>query len=165
MNIVKRLTHIPKNYFNIIKYYGNPYGKNNLILNPNFFSENIKIFSLPYPLRTKNNEVIAQIQLHMKIGNIVIDAFKEIKRIHGVEYLQQNELDIFGCAFQFRKSKDRSKNSLHNFGISIDLNPQFSHLTANRQPDFIREAFTKRGFIWGGKSHNHEGDHFQAGIL
>ncbi len=81
-----------------------------------------------------------------------------------------------GGTFNWRKVNGTSRQSTHSFGMTIDINTQFSnywqwecHCTnedadivyKNRIPELIIDIFEKHGFIWGGKWYHFDTMHFE----
>lgn len=116
----------------------------------------------------------------------------KVSKINGVaEKLQQisNELDTHnewvkylknpGGTFNWRKISGTNRLSMHSFGVTIDINIEFSNYWQwdnknwkikgedsdlnykNRIPWGIVEIFEKHGFIWGGKWYHYDTMHFE----
>lgn len=116
----------------------------------------------------------------------------KVTKINGVaEKLQQisNELDEHpewikylknpGGTFNWRKISGTNRLSTHSFGMTIDINIEFSNYWqwdnknwkakgedadlkyVNRIPLGIVEIFEKYGFIWGGKWYHYDSMHFE----
>lgn len=79
-------------------------------------------------------------------------------------------------SFVWRKISGTNRNSMHSYGITIDINTSQSHywqwdckcttenvLLAyrNKIPWKIVEVFEKHGFIWGGKWYHYDTMHFE----
>jgi hypothetical protein len=89
--------------------------------------------------------------------------------------LKQYLTDI-GGSFLWRKIKGTNRQSMHSFGMTIDINTKYSDYwewackctneTAdvnykNRIPQIIVDIFEKHGFIWGGKWYHYDTMHFE----
>lgn len=81
-----------------------------------------------------------------------------------------------GGTFNWRKVNGTNRQSTHSFGMTIDINTEFSnywqwqcHCTnedanivyKNRIPQLIIDIFEKNGFIWGGKWYHFDTMHFE----
>ena len=94
------------------------------------------------------------------------DALEEIGDYKGPDYLTEKGYDYFGGTYNYRPTRGGSVLTTHAWCISIDLNPHLgpyrqkdkSGQWVNNQPEFITEAFLKRGFV----SFTHDMMHFQA---
>jgi hypothetical protein len=106
--------------------------------------------------------------VHLKIDSISreLDELPQYK-----EYLQK-----IGGTFNWRKISGTTRMSMHSFGMTIDINAQFSHywqwdcqcknensdLTyRNKIPIEIVRIFEKYGFIWGGNWYHYDTMHFE----
>lgn len=85
-------------------------------------------------------------------------------------------IQTIGGTFNWRYIKGTQRLSLHSFGMTIDMNSQFSDYWQwdskssnekqnvkyrNRIPLKIVEIFEKYGFIWGGKWYHYDTMHFE----
>lgn len=72
------------------------------------------------------------------------------------------ELKTWDGCFNIRKKRGLESQSLHSWGIAIDVNAFENQL--NQSPKLSREfvkCFTKAGFDWGGVWTRRDGMHFQ----
>lgn len=161
-----KLVNVPYGLSEIKAYYGNPDANGDLEVDKKWREENIRIFTLPYPLRLSWNihQTINKFAAHKKIGAVIVDAMEEIGDYKGGAYLDRNGYNRFGGVFNPRMKRGYDSLSTHTWAIAIDLNPSLAPLGEDPtgQPDFIVEAFEKRGFIWGGRWSRPDGMHFQA---
>ncbi len=85
-------------------------------------------------------------------------------------------LTNIGGTFAWRKISGTSRQSMHSFGMTIDINTKYSDYWQwtckcvnenadlkyqNRIPQIIVEVFEKYGFIWGGKWYHYDTMHFE----
>jgi hypothetical protein len=85
-------------------------------------------------------------------------------------------LTNIGGTFLWRNIKGTNRHSMHSFGMTIDVNTDYSdywqwacHCTdesndvkyKNRIPQGIIDIFEKNGFIWGGKWYHYDTMHFE----
>jgi hypothetical protein len=133
------------------EYYGDPN-------DANFKDENLGFFASPFPMRISWNkdQIARNLYLHKKIGLVVVDALEEIMNYEGYDYLRAHDYDIFGGGYNHRIMKGSDRLSTHSYGISLDMNPKLGPYEPNlyrigkyknKQPDFIIDAFEKRGFV------------------
>lgn len=81
-----------------------------------------------------------------------------------------------GGTFNWRKIAATNRLSMHSFGMTIDINTQFSNYWQwdckctnenaklnykNKIPQEIITIFKKQGFIWGGNWHHYDTMHFE----
>ncbi|MFI5160803.1 MAG: M15 family metallopeptidase [Sphingobacteriales bacterium] len=85
-------------------------------------------------------------------------------------------LTHIGGTFAWRNIAGTHRHSMHSFGMTIDLNTQYSdywqwHCKCtnenadlkyqNRVPQVVVDIFEKHGFIWGGKWYHYDTMHFE----
>ncbi|HZX59685.1 MAG TPA: M15 family metallopeptidase [Mucilaginibacter sp.] len=85
-------------------------------------------------------------------------------------------LTNIGGTFAWRNIAGTHRHSMHSFGMTIDLNTQYSDYWQwtckcnnenaelkyqNRIPQVIVDIFEKHGFIWGGKWYHYDTMHFE----
>ena len=70
-----------------------------------------------------------------------------------------------GC-FNIRAKRDSTSQSLHSWGLAIDINASCNQLGCKPKMtmDLVR-CFTDAGFEWGGSWHYPDGMHFQIARL
>jgi hypothetical protein len=81
-----------------------------------------------------------------------------------------------GGTFNWRNIKGTNRHSMHSFGMTVDINTDYSDYwqwsckctTENaiikyksRIPQIIIDVFEKYGFIWGGKWYHYDTMHFE----
>ncbi len=147
-----KLKHIPKGLKEINKYYGNPDRDGNFELDPGWVQSHLTRFKLPFKMKLSwKNQYVTHILAHYLVGPSMIDALNEIKNFWGLDYLKENKFDIIGGVYNFRKMTSYPALSTHSWGMSIDINPHLgAYGSISHMPDFIVNAFKKRGFNWGG---------------
>lgn len=71
-------------------------------------------------------------------------------------------LKTFDGCFNIRKKRGSSTQSLHSWGIAIDINAAWNGFgkQPTLRPDLVR-CFTDAGFEWGGAWSKPDGMHFQ----
>lgn len=159
------LSEVPHGLPAIIDAYGNPDSDGDFVLDASWVDRNLRVFDLPFPMRLSWSplQVARRIQAHKAVGPVMVDALREIRNYKGWRYLQDNDLDFYGGCFNFRLVRGGARLSTHGWGIAIDVNPHLGPLgESSRQPEFVVEAFTRRGFVWGGVWARPDGMHLQA---
>jgi hypothetical protein len=111
---------------------------------------------------TKTNGVNKQLEAVSK----ELDEHPELKKY----------LTNIGGTFTWRDIAGTHRHSMHSFGMTIDLNTQYSDYWQrtckcsnenadlkyqNRIPQVIVDIFEKHGFIWGGKWYHYDTMHFE----
>lgn len=88
----------------------------------------------------------------------------------------QKYISNIGGTFYWRPIAGTNRHSMHSFGMTIDLNTDYSEYWQwqckcknedaivkykNRIPQIIVDIFEKHGFIWGGKWYHFDTMHFE----
>lgn len=157
---MKKLSIVPNGLEEIKELYGDPQHPD-----AEWERENLSRFRLPFPMKLSwdTNTVVTLVTAHKLVGEAMMDALEEIRDYRGEAYLQQNRLDLFGGIYNPRKKRGIDEWSTHAWGIAIDINPHRGPLgQPSTMPEFIVEAFVKRGFEWGGNWKRIDAQHHQA---
>lgn len=150
-----------------LEKYGNPDKDGDGILDPAWFAENIRIFTLPFPmvLSWQPQTTIIRFQAHKLAGENIQAALRAMIDKYDIDYLRQGKLDRWGGCFNFRLIRGGSELSMHSWGTAVDINPDRGRLgnaeDAVSYPGFIIDAFTAQGFAWGGIWTRPDAQHFQ----
>ena len=161
-----KLEYIPNGIGEILEYYGSP-GKverGRFVVDRNWIADNLAWFGFAFPLRQSwDLKEIRGFYIHKKIGPVMIDAIEEIHEIYGLSYMRRHGLDYWGDCHNPRLKRTNPEPSTHAWAIAIDYVPALGALEdPPTTPWFVVEAFTKRGFSWGGLWDHSDGMHFQA---
>lgn len=152
----------------IKRYYGDPDPDGDMVFDPDWIADHTTVYTLPMPLRLSwdfSSRSATRIRAHNYVGEAMLEALAEIRDYQGPEWLCEQDLDLFGGCYNPRLTRGGTKLSTHSWGIAIDLNPHRGPMgQSGDMPDFIVQAFTKRGFEWGGDwpMPYCDGMHFQA---
>ena len=94
----------------------------------------------------------------------VLDAYEEILDHYGIDEIVAMGYDRYGGCYNHRKTRDGKWFSVHTWGAAIDILMQYGGYGKDPKnfPKFIIEAFTKRGFFWGGRWRRPDGMHFSV---
>ena len=149
-----KLNKIPKKE-ELYDYYGDP-GRSSP--DAKWKAENIVRAISPFPMRLSWNkdQVARNLLINKKVAPAMIDALQAIADYKGHQYLIDNDFDLLGGIYNWRKIRGGDYLSTHSWGIAIDLNPHLGPWDYpkykagdynNLQPVFITEAFEKRGFL------------------
>jgi hypothetical protein len=77
-----------------------------------------------------------------------------------------SELKTFDGCFNIRKQRGAASQSLHSWGIAIDVNAAWNGLGKVPQlTDGFVKCFTDAGFDWGGTWKRLDGMHFQLAAI
>ena len=165
---MKILDYVPDGLKDILTYYGNPDRDENFAPDLAYEKENLVWLPAPYPLFLpwRLKKACNWIYAHRLVAESLIEALEEIYNYRGENYLATNKFDRYGGMYHFRKMITYPALSTHSWGIAIDLNPELAPYGGDPsgQPEFIVEAFKKRGWNWGGDWKTPDGMHFQACI-
>jgi len=127
-----------------LKKYGDPTLEKNMILWD--IPSELEIGVIPKKLYC-NKDIIVPLT----------NAFKNL-----IERSFVNELKTFDGCFNIRKQRGATSQSLHSWGVAIDVNAAWNGL--GKEPTlsvgFVK-CFTDAGFDWGGIWQRKDGMHFQ----
>jgi hypothetical protein len=161
------LEHVPKGFDEVVKYYGNPVGKDGK-LNIAWYAENVRWFDLQDPMVGIRGEEVTHLLFHRFVGDSAVDAFAEAREImshypvrkpitlenmaeDGVEFKDVwPDWNQTAGTFCFRFNKNTpTQLSTHSWAIAVDLNSdKCPNGTKNPQHPAIVECFAKRGWVW-----------------
>ena len=110
-----------------------------------------------------------------KINGVDKQLMRISKELDGHPELKKYLTNI-GGTFTWRNIKGTNRHSMHSFGMTIDINTQYSDYWQwgcnctnedvavkykNRIPQLIVDVFERNGFIWGGKWYHYDTMHFE----
>lgn len=162
---MRTLKKVPKGLEEIIERYGNPDEEGDGVLDADFVKDYLMVGTAPFPLRIswKKDTFTRRVYGHALVVPVIVDALKEIMNFGGAAYLADNGYDEWGGCFNFRPARGNTKLSTHSWGIAVDYCPSLGPWGGvNRVPQFILDAFEKRGFVNGRNWKPSDGMHFQA---
>ena len=146
------LGQVPDGLQEIKECYGDPDPDGDFVMDRWWFENYVQSYKLPYPMRLswKTEVVVRTMLAHKFVGPAMIDAFREILTMVGLEVLQKNEWDRFGGCFNPRPKTGSSEHSVHFWGIAVDVNPHLAPYGQrdHKQPKVIVDAFERRGMVW-----------------
>ena len=127
-----------------LKKYGDPVKENNMVLWD--VPVELEIGVIPKRLYC-NKDIIGP--LSAAFSNLIHRGFI-------------SELKTFDGCFNIRKQRGAASQSLHSWGIAIDVNAAWNGLGKIPQltPGFVK-CFTDTGFDWGGLWQRKDGMHFK----
>ena len=74
----------------------------------------------------------------------------------------ESKITSFDGCFNVRLTRGSSRMSVHSYALAIDLNAAENPLGAAPKMDpGIVKCFEDAGFVWGGRWHRPDGQHFQ----
>lgn len=161
----ERKMNIPNGLDEIIECYGNPDSNNDLVLDRDFYNEQIVKRRLPFPLRCSWNLEAKSINLlaHKDAVEQMCAFFESVAEYYGgYEELKALDYDIWGGSFLFRPKRGGRTLSTHSWGIAFDYLPQLAPMgKPSLIPDPILLIGEKLGFINGGGWKVPDGMHNQ----
>jgi len=159
--------------------YGNPDADGDGILDAKWFTDNIRVFALPYPMPISwgDHAEINRFQAHKIAGPKIIAALVRMRMLAQEEANEENErldalvwmrkfgYDVWGGCFNFRLIRGGKELSVHSWGAAVDICPGRGEMgNANDTiffPPWIVKAFSEEGFKWGGHFNRTDGMHFE----
>ena len=144
------LSHVPQTLAEVKEVYGDPDPDGDFVLDGQWYENFTQVYRLPFPmsLYVPDGKPVNWMRCHKLVGEVIQDALEDVCNYGGLSYLQEHSYDVFGGCFSFRKMVGGSLLSTHSWGIAIDINPQLGlYLGEDNQPQFIKDAFEKRGFV------------------
>ena len=153
-----------------IAKYGNPDADGDGILDPKWFTQNIRVFTLPFPMVQSwgGSEAapVTRFQAHRFAGDRIVAALTKMLALATVqaqvddgsppvlEWMRKNEYDVWGGCFNFRNIRGGTDLSKHAWGAAVDICPARGAMGDENDkkfyPDWIVAAFKTEGFEWGG---------------
>jgi hypothetical protein len=155
---MRMLKVVPEGLEEIIEVYGDCYAAG-------WYQDNTVWQRSPFAMRLSwaPSVRIGGFIAHALVGPVIADALTEIRDFGGLEFLRENSYDLWGGCLNMRAKRDGVGTSTHAWGIAADYCPHLGQMGVKpKLPSFIVEAFTKRGFVWGGTWKTPDGMHFQA---
>ena len=155
---MKMLSTVPEGLEEIIEVYGDCHAAD-------FIQENIIWQRSPIVLRLSwaPDIRIGGFNCHRLIGPVVADVIAEIRDFGGIDFLRENDYDLWGGCFNPRGKTGGGGPSTHSWGISVDWCPALGPFgKPSKMPQFIVDAFVNRGFVNGGTWKVTDAMHNQA---
>ena len=162
-----RLEQMPEGITQIVNVYGMPglVQAGRFVPDADWAQENLRRFPLSFPLRQSwaPYTEIRSFPAHRLVGAAMVDALEEIRAIYGLAELARHGLNYWGGVYNPRLKTGSAEPSLHAWAVAIDYLPGLApYGEPPRLPWHMVEAFTQRGFEWGGLWETPDGHHFQA---
>jgi len=131
-----------------LKKYGDPVKENNMTLWD--IPAEIEIGVIPKRLYC-NRDIVQPLSASFK--NLIDRGYVD-------------ELKTFDGCFNIRKQRGAASQSLHSWGVAIDVNAAWNGLGKDPMltPEFVK-CFTDTGFDWGGTWKRKDGMHFQLSVI
>lgn len=147
----------PNGMSQVIEVYGNnrttELSKGNCMGDPSWENENLIIL----------RNVCAtgkSVQLHHLVSKLFLDCFAAARAKCPTYQIRQ----LGGYCARHQRNDPTLPLSIHSYGAAFDINwdtnPMSKKLTTDIPQEFI-EAFTSKGWVWGGKWKNPDPMHFQ----
>jgi hypothetical protein len=124
--------------------------------------ENLKRFSLPYPMRLAwdKNTIISTSVAHIKCAEYFEEALLRIYEFYGgFNEVRHLNLDLFGGIYNYRTMTNSTRLSSHAWAVSIDLNPDENRYGWTwpgkaKMPVEVVEIFESLGAVSGARWKN-----------
>ena len=159
-----RLIEVPTTWSEWLEVYGDPRGAEGRP-DERWMRDNLISVLSPFPWRLSwdLDIVVNYLQVHRKVAESLLDALEEMWDVQGEDILTRDENRWGGC-FNYRSKRGIEALSTHAFGAAMDINPHVApFLAEGHQPQYIVDAFVKRGWTWGGSWERRDDMHLQAG--
>ena len=148
---IKKLT-----YRDLISSFGNPDTPEGL---KKIRASQVKV-EVPFMLHPGRIEVV---ECHEYCAAAYVDALQEILDIYGIGNLKKMNLNQFAGCHVERKTSGGAWWSIHTWGMAFDHNTHLGPFgVPSAMPYHFVQAFTKRGFGWGGFWRHQDGMHFSV---
>lgn len=151
-------------YHSMVRAFGKPGDESNLVR-----------FSFPYPMRLAwdTSKTVKTSRCHRLIRKPLVAALRELLDTHGMDWIRQHGLDLFGGIYNDRSVRGGRAKSKHAWGVAIDLNPDEN---GNRtpwvpgkqrskgyatMPQAAIQIFEKHGFKSAARAWGRDAMHFQ----
>lgn len=128
-------------------------------------------FHLPYAMKLAWDPrvVINKFLCHRKIKDNLENIFTETLDYYTLEGVKTLRLDLFGGCLNIRKMRGGTKQSMHSYGIAVDIDPANNQLTwkkdkaslAKKEYDKFWSIVEKHGGYSLGRLKNYDWMHFQ----
>jgi len=119
---------------------------------------------------SENNMVLWDIPVELEIGVIPKRLYCNLDMIAPLSKALANliktgcvkELKTFDGCFNIRKKRGAMTQSLHSWGVAVDVNAQWNQMgkPSTLSKEFVK-CFTDAGFDWGGSWVKPDAMHFQ----
>lgn len=116
---------------------------------------------------SENNMVLWDIPVELEIGVIPKRLYCNLDMIAPLSKAfiktgRVNELKTFDGCFNIRKKRGSMTQSLHSWGVAVDVNAQWNQMgkPSTLSKEFVK-CFTDAGFEWGGTWTKPDAMHFQ----
>lgn len=156
-------------------FYGNPDTDANGLPDPAWEKANLTNVAPPYRMVLAWNvgQAIKTIRVHKKCALSLLSVLQKVNGLYEGDQakLEDARLHLYGGAYNFRLMRGGSRLSVHSWGAAIDIDPSNNPLGKHWVPHEgmidmrVVEFFEQAGWIWGGRWHRPDCQHFQAAII
>jgi hypothetical protein len=122
----------------------------------------------------ENNMTVWDVPANLEVGVLPKRLYCNLDMLKPLSTAFQNliqrgcvsELKTFDGCFNIRPQRGSTSQSLHSWGVAIDVNAAWNGLNVKPvlTPEFVK-CFTDAGFDWGGNWQRLDGMHFQLSKL
>jgi hypothetical protein len=156
-------------------FYGNPDTDKDGLPDAKWEREHLTKVAPPFRMVLAWNigQPISTMRVHKKCALSLLYILQKIHGIYGGDQakIEEARMHLYGGAYNFRLTRGGTRLSTHAFGAAIDLDPANNPLGKPWEPDTgmidlrVVEIFEAAGWVWGGRWHRPDCQHFQAAII
>jgi hypothetical protein len=154
------------------QFYGNPDSNGDGTADPAWERANLTSLRPPYRmvLAWDTKREVSTIRVHKKAALSLLSVLQGVNALYGGDQkkIERARMHLYGGAYNFRLMRGSTKLSMHAYGAAIDLDPVNNPLgkpwaPANGMIDMqVVRIFEDAGWVWGGRWHRPDCQHFQA---
>lgn len=102
---------------------------------------NLVIANIAFPLKLSWNksQTTTKIQCHKLVKSDIENIFKDILKEYGLPKIKELGIDLYGGCYNCRLMRGGTKQSMHSWGIAIDIFPELNGL----KTPFVKSQFSK----------------------
>lgn len=154
-------------------FYGDPDPDRDGVANRSWEDHNLVLITPPYRmvLAWDITAPVRKIRVHRKCEDSLLAILNNIADHFGSEQeIESNRLHLYGGCYNFRLMRGGTSLSMHSFGCAIDLDPSHNQLGKaysekdGMMPMAVVKIFEREGWVWGGRWHRPDCQHFQAAV-
>ena len=157
------------------EFYGNPDSDANGVSDPAWERHNLTTVAPPYRmvLAWDVTREVRGIRVHKKCALSLLSVLQKVNGIYdgNPQKIEDDRLHLYGGAYNFRLMRGGTRLSMHAYGAAIDLDPSNNPLGKGWEPGQgmidmrVVKVFEDAGWVWGGRWHRPDCQHFQAVLL
>jgi len=136
--------------------------------------KNLVFATIPFPLviAWDKSKTTKRIQCHKLVKSDIEKIFKDILKEYGLPKIKELGIDLYGGCYNCRLMRGGTKQSMHSWGIAIDLDPERNGLkTPFKKSQFSKpeykkliDIFYKYGWINLGVEKGYDSMHWEKKV-